>query len=57
MAETLVYIRKITVKDKGKGKMAESETVQTKTKLQQEQERLDFEAVVRLQAGRREAED
>ncbi|GKC30695.1 hypothetical protein Tco_1037989 [Tanacetum coccineum] len=50
MAKTLVYIRKIATKDKGKGKMDESETVQTKTKLQQEQKRLDFEAVVRLQA-------
>ncbi|GJR76002.1 hypothetical protein Tco_0088367 [Tanacetum coccineum] len=50
MAETLVYIRKSAVKDKGKGKMDESETVKTKTKLQQEQERLDFEAAVRLQA-------
>ncbi|GJV30230.1 hypothetical protein Tco_1386678, partial [Tanacetum coccineum] len=49
MAETMVYIRKSAVKDKGKGKMAESKTVQTKTKLQQEQERLDFEAAVRLQ--------
>ncbi|GJU55811.1 hypothetical protein Tco_1229525 [Tanacetum coccineum] len=56
MAETLVYIRKSAVKDKGKGKMAESETVQTKTKLQQEQERLDFEAAVRLQAELEEEE-
>ncbi|GJV42227.1 ribonuclease H-like domain-containing protein [Tanacetum coccineum] len=56
MAETMVYIRKSAVKDKGKGKMAESETVQTKTKLQQEQERLDFEAAVRLQAELEEEE-
>nr|GEV25125.1 hypothetical protein [Tanacetum cinerariifolium] len=49
MAETLVYIRKSAVKDKGKGKMAKSETIQTKTKLQQEQERLGFETAVRLQ--------
>ncbi|GJV11853.1 retrovirus-related pol polyprotein from transposon TNT 1-94 [Tanacetum coccineum] len=40
MAETMMYIRKSAVKDKGKGKMDESETVHTKTKLQQEQERL-----------------
>nr|GEX87912.1 hypothetical protein [Tanacetum cinerariifolium] len=50
MAETLVYIRKSAVKDKGKGKMHESKTVQTKTKLQQDQERLGFEAAMRLQA-------
>ncbi|GJR48161.1 hypothetical protein Tco_1316264 [Tanacetum coccineum] len=49
MAETMVYIRKSAVKDKGKGKMVESETVQTKIKLQQEQEILNFEAAVRLQ--------
>ncbi|GJV54908.1 hypothetical protein Tco_1455913 [Tanacetum coccineum] len=35
MAETMVYIWKSAVKDKGKGKMDESETVHTKTKLQQ----------------------
>ncbi|GKC08064.1 putative ribonuclease H-like domain-containing protein [Tanacetum coccineum] len=52
----LVYIKKSAVKDKGKGKMAESKTVQTKTKLQQEQERLDFEAAVRLQAKLEEEE-
>ncbi|GJR58141.1 hypothetical protein Tco_1500303 [Tanacetum coccineum] len=56
MAETMVYIRKSAVKDKGKGKMAESKTVQTKTKLQQEQERLDFEAAVRLKAELEEEE-
>ncbi|GJX87199.1 hypothetical protein Tco_0339213, partial [Tanacetum coccineum] len=56
MAETMVYIRKSVVKDKGKGKMAESETIQTKTKLQQEQERLDFEAAVRLQVELEEEE-
>ncbi|GJU61728.1 hypothetical protein Tco_1243563 [Tanacetum coccineum] len=56
MAETMVYIRKSAVKDKGKGKMVESEIVQTKTKLQQEQERLDFKAVVRLQAKLEEEE-
>ncbi|GKC77844.1 hypothetical protein Tco_1128618, partial [Tanacetum coccineum] len=56
MAETLVYIRKSTTKDKGKGKMDESETVKTKTKLQQEQERLDFEAAVGLQAELKEEE-
>ncbi|GJT10369.1 hypothetical protein Tco_0857411 [Tanacetum coccineum] len=50
MVETMVYIKKSAVKDKGKGKMAESETVQTKTKLQQEQERLDFKAVEDIQA-------
>ncbi|GKG58311.1 hypothetical protein Tco_0592090, partial [Tanacetum coccineum] len=47
--ETLVYIRKSSVKDKGKGKIVKSKTIQTKTKLQQEQARLDFEAAVRLQ--------
>ncbi|GJR54782.1 hypothetical protein Tco_1405303 [Tanacetum coccineum] len=60
MAETLVYIRKSSAKDKRKGKMVESKTIQTKTKLQQEQERLGFEAAVRLQAGtlrKREAVD
>ncbi|GJU93956.1 hypothetical protein Tco_1318712 [Tanacetum coccineum] len=56
MAETLVYIRKSSAKDKGKGKMDESEPVQTKTKLQQEQERLGYEAVVRLQAELEEEE-
>ncbi|GKF58142.1 hypothetical protein Tco_0171679 [Tanacetum coccineum] len=56
MAKTMVYIRKSAVKDKGKGKMIKSETIQTKTKLQQEQERLDFEAVVRLQAKLEEEE-
>ncbi|GKF19283.1 hypothetical protein Tco_0067921, partial [Tanacetum coccineum] len=40
MAETLVYITKSAVKDKGEGKMDEFEKVKTKTKLQQEQERL-----------------
>ncbi|GJY82518.1 reverse transcriptase domain-containing protein [Tanacetum coccineum] len=49
MAETLVYIRKSTVKYKGKGKIVESKTVQTNTKLQQEQARLDFKAAMRLQ--------
>ncbi|GJX27725.1 hypothetical protein Tco_0235804 [Tanacetum coccineum] len=56
MAETLEYIRKSVVKDKGKGKMDESEKVKTKTKLQQEQEIYDFEAVVRLQAELKEEE-
>ncbi|GJY29306.1 hypothetical protein Tco_0405073 [Tanacetum coccineum] len=56
MAETLVYIRKSAAKDKGKGKMDKFKTVKTKTKLQQEQERLDFEAVVRLQAELKEEE-
>ncbi|GKD51411.1 hypothetical protein Tco_1280387 [Tanacetum coccineum] len=56
IVETMVYIRKSAVKDKGKGKMDESETVQTKTKLQQEQERLSFEAAVRLQAELEEEE-
>ncbi|GJS11142.1 putative ribonuclease H-like domain-containing protein [Tanacetum coccineum] len=56
MVETMVYIRKSVVKDKGKGKMDESETVQTKTKLQQEQERLGFEAAIRLQAELEEEE-
>ncbi|GJY81694.1 hypothetical protein Tco_0494445 [Tanacetum coccineum] len=56
MAETLVYIRKSTAKDKSKGKMDESKTVKTKTKLQQEQERLDFEAAMRLQAELEEEE-
>ncbi|GKE96396.1 hypothetical protein Tco_1581251, partial [Tanacetum coccineum] len=56
MAETLVYIRKNAAKDKGKGKMAEFEIIQTKTKLQQEQERLNFDAVVRLQAELEEEE-
>ncbi|GJX25659.1 putative ribonuclease H-like domain-containing protein [Tanacetum coccineum] len=56
MAETMVYIRKSAVKDKGKGKMAKSETIQTKTKLQQEQERLEFEATMRLQAEFEEEE-
>ncbi|GKB65790.1 reverse transcriptase domain-containing protein [Tanacetum coccineum] len=49
MTETLVYIRKSAAKDKGKSKMDESKKVKTKTKLQQKQERLDFEAVMRLQ--------
>nr|GEV76684.1 hypothetical protein [Tanacetum cinerariifolium] len=56
MAETLVYIRKSTAKDKGKGKMVESETVQPKTKLQQKQERLGLEAGMRLQAKINEEE-
>ncbi|GJU66904.1 hypothetical protein Tco_1253163 [Tanacetum coccineum] len=56
MVETMMYIKKSVVKDKGKSKMAESKTVQTKTKLQQEQERLDFKAVVRLQAELEEEE-
>ncbi|GJX66329.1 hypothetical protein Tco_0300672 [Tanacetum coccineum] len=56
MAETLVYIRKSAVKDKGKGKMVDSETIQTKTKLQQEQERLGFKEAVRLQAELEEEE-
>ncbi|GJW06300.1 hypothetical protein Tco_1568723 [Tanacetum coccineum] len=58
MAETLVYIRKSAVKDKGKAKMdeSESETAQTKTKLQQEQERLGYEAAIRLQAKLEEEE-
>ncbi|GKD61475.1 hypothetical protein Tco_1298984 [Tanacetum coccineum] len=48
-AETLVYIRRSASKDKGKCIMQESESEQTKTKLQQRQERLEYEAVVRLQ--------
>ncbi|GKC43404.1 hypothetical protein Tco_1061126 [Tanacetum coccineum] len=56
MAETMVYIWKSAVKDKGKGKMDKSETVHTKTKLQQEQERPSFEAAVRLQAELEEEE-
>nr|GEV54268.1 hypothetical protein [Tanacetum cinerariifolium] len=49
MAETLVYIRRSTTKDKGKCIMIEFKPVQTKTKLQQEQERLGYEAALRLQ--------
>ncbi|GKA74279.1 ribonuclease H-like domain-containing protein, partial [Tanacetum coccineum] len=56
MAETMVYIWKSAVKDKGKGKMDESEAVHTKTKLQQEQEIPGFEAAVRLQAELEEEE-
>ncbi|GJR57833.1 hypothetical protein Tco_1499995 [Tanacetum coccineum] len=56
MPETMVYIWKSAVKDKGKGKMDKSETVHTKTKLQQEQERPGFEAAVRLQAELEEEE-
>ncbi|GKD96319.1 hypothetical protein Tco_1380216 [Tanacetum coccineum] len=56
MPETMVYIWKSAVKDKGKGKMDKSETVYTKTKLQQEQERPGFEAAVRLQAELEEEE-
>ncbi|GJR58260.1 putative ribonuclease H-like domain-containing protein [Tanacetum coccineum] len=48
-AETLVYIRRNTAKDKGNAKMDESEPEQTKTKLQQRQERAGYKAVVRLQ--------
>ncbi|GKD04738.1 hypothetical protein Tco_1179712 [Tanacetum coccineum] len=43
-AETLVYIRRSTAKDKGKAKMDESEPEQTKTKLKQRQKRAGYEA-------------
>ncbi|GKB21960.1 hypothetical protein Tco_0855883 [Tanacetum coccineum] len=56
MVETMVYIRKSVVKDKGKSKMDESKTIQTKIKLQQEQERLGFEVAVRLQVELEEEE-
>nr|GEV14876.1 uncharacterized mitochondrial protein AtMg00810-like [Tanacetum cinerariifolium] len=57
MAETLVYIRRSTAKDKGKGIMTESEPVLTKTKLQQDKERLGYEAGMRLQEELDEEED
>ncbi|GJU37098.1 hypothetical protein Tco_1185452 [Tanacetum coccineum] len=51
VAESLVYIRRSTVKrkDKGKAIMKEAEPIQKKTKLQLEQERLENKEALRLQ--------